>query len=99
SKLLQALEQPSLGQELSRIAVRPPQVKFTVGEPGDKYEQEADWMANQVMRMVVPDKLNAQSVHSVQDSLQRKCAACEEEEDKVQTKPSLQPATDGGLQA
>ncbi|MBX9258564.1 DUF4157 domain-containing protein [Desmonostoc muscorum CCALA 125] len=72
---------------------------MTVGEPGDKYEQEADWMANQVMRMVVPYKLNAPSVQPIQDSLQRKCAACEEEEDKVQTKPSLQPATDGGLQA
>ncbi|MHC5611294.1 MAG: eCIS core domain-containing protein, partial [Nostoc sp.] len=99
SLLSPAIQQRSFGHDLSRIAVRPPQAKLTVGEPGDKYEQEADWMANQVMRMVVPDKLNAQSVHSVQDSLQRKCAACEEEEDKVQTKPSLQPATDGGLQA
>ncbi|NEU77633.1 DUF4157 domain-containing protein [Nostoc sp. UIC 10630] len=99
SKLLQALEQPSFGHDISRIALRRPQAKLTVGEPGDKYEQEADWMANQVMRMVVPDKVNAQSVQSVQDSLQRKCAACEQEEDKVQTKPSIQTATDGGLQA
>lgn len=98
SLLSPAIQQRSFGHDLSRISFRP-QAKLTVGEPGDKYEQEADWMANQVMRMVVPDKLNAQSVHSVQDSLQRKCAACEEEEDKVQTKPSIQTATDGGLQA
>jgi hypothetical protein len=99
SKLLQALEQPSFGHDISRIPLRRPQAKLTVGEPGDKYEQEADWMANQVMRMVVPDKVNAQSVQSVQDSLQRKCGACEQEEEKLQTKPSIQTATHGGLQA
>jgi hypothetical protein len=68
SKLLQALEQPSFGHDISRISFRP-QTKLTVGEPGDKYEQEADWMANQVMRMVVPNKLNAPTVQPVQDSL------------------------------
>jgi len=101
SKLLQALEQPSFGHDisLSRIALRRPQAKLTVGEPGDKYEQEADWMANQVMRMVVPDKPNADSVQPVEDSLQRKCTACEQEEEKIQTKPSIQPAADGGSQA
>jgi Domain of unknown function (DUF4157) len=99
SKLLQALQQPSFGHDISRIALRRPQAKLTVGEPGDKYEQEADWMANQVMRMVVPDKLNAQSLEPVEDSLQRKCTACEQEEDKIQTKPSIQTANDGGLQA
>ena len=77
----------------------PIQPKLTIGAPGDKYEQEADWMANQVMRMVVPDKPNTPTVQPVQDSLQRKCAACEQEEDKVQTKLSIQSATDVGLQA
>ena len=99
SLLLQALEQPSFGHHISRIALRRPQAKLTVGEPGDKYEQEADWMANQVMRMVVPDKPNTDSVQPVEDSLQRKCAACEQEEEKIQTKPSIQTATDGGFEA
>jgi hypothetical protein len=98
SLLSETIQQRSFGHDLSRISFRP-QAKLTVGEPGDKYEQEADWMANQVMRMVVPDQLNAQSQEPVEDSLQRKCAACEQEEDKVQTKPSIQTATDGGLQA
>ncbi|MBG1271391.1 eCIS core domain-containing protein [Nostoc sp. WHI] len=98
SLLSEVIHQRSFGHDISRMALRRPQAKLTVGKPGDKYEQEADWMANQVMRMVMPDKLNAQSVQSVQDSLQRKCAACEQEEDKVQTKPSIQTATDGGLQ-
>ena len=95
----EAIKEKPITHDISRISLRRPQAKLTVGEPGDKYEQEADWMANQVMRMVVPDKLNYLSVQPVQDSLQRKCAACEDEEDKVQTKPSIQPATDGGLQA
>ncbi|MBD2517856.1 hypothetical protein H6G93_23330 [Nostoc sp. FACHB-973] len=95
---LKTIEQPSFGHDISRIALRRPQAKLTVGEPGDKYEQEADWMANQVMPMVVPDKLNAASVKPVQNSLQRKCAACEEEEEKLETKPSIQLATDKGLQ-
>ncbi|MEH2082036.1 MAG: hypothetical protein V7K89_19280 [Nostoc sp.] len=69
SLLLEAIGQRSFGHDISRIPLRRPQAKLTVGEPGDKYEQEADWMANQVMRMVVPDKLNAPSVEPVQDSL------------------------------
>jgi hypothetical protein len=46
------------------------QPKLTINEPGDKYEQEADAMADRVMRMSAP-------------TVQRKCTACEEEE-KVQ---------------
>ncbi|MBD2514291.1 hypothetical protein H6G93_04585 [Nostoc sp. FACHB-973] len=99
SLLSEAVEQRSFSHDISRIALRRPQAKLTVGEPGDKYEQEADWMANQVMRMVVPHKLNTPTVQPVQDSLRRKCAACEHEEDKVQTKPSIQSANNVGLQA
>jgi hypothetical protein len=47
------------------------QAKLTVNQPGDKHEQEADAMADQVMN--VP-------------TVQRKCADCEEEE-KLQRKP------------
>ncbi|MEH2070835.1 MAG: hypothetical protein V7K47_22180 [Nostoc sp.] len=94
----ETIEQRSFVHDISRIALHRPQPKLTVGEPGDKYEQEADWMANQVMQMVVPNRVNAPSVHPVQDSLQRKCTACEEEEEKVQTKPARQSATDEDLQ-
>ncbi|WP_375472887.1 DUF4157 domain-containing protein [uncultured Nostoc sp.] len=98
SLLSKAIQQRSFNHDISRIPLHRPQAKLTVGEPGDKYEQEADWMANQVMRMIVPDKLNAPTIQPVQNSLQRQCTACEEEEEKVQTKPSLQSATDTGLQ-
>src|SRR5690606_28139583 len=41
-----------------------------INQPGDKYEQEADAMADQVMRMTV----------------QRKCKHCEEEEKRIHRK-------------
>ncbi|MEO6632961.1 MAG: DUF4157 domain-containing protein, partial [Mucilaginibacter sp.] len=50
------------------------QTKLTVNEPGDKHEQEADTIADKVMRMPGDQQI------------QRKCAACEEE-DKIQRKP------------
>jgi hypothetical protein len=44
------------------------QMKLTVNEPGDRYEQEADRVADQVMRMPAPA------------GVQRKCAACDEDQ-------------------
>ncbi len=49
------------------------QAKLTIGQPNDKYEQEADRIADRVMRM--PDRA----------AIQRKCTDCEEE--KIQQKP------------
>jgi Domain of unknown function (DUF4157) len=57
------------------------QSKLTINQPGDQYEQEADGVAEQVMRM--PDPSAAPNIHtSARDEvgLQRKCAECEEEE-------------------
>ncbi len=52
------------------------QAKLSVGEPNDKYEKQADAIADKVMTM--PE----------QNFVQRKCAHCEEEEKKqVQRKP------------
>ena len=49
------------------------QPKLKIGEPNDKYEQEADRVAEQVMRM--PDKkLSGLSIGDTK--IQRKCAAC-----------------------
>ncbi|PPL00688.1 protein of unknown function [Parapedobacter indicus] len=61
------------------------QPKLTVNLPGDKYEQEADAMADQVMRMIV----------------QRKCKHCEEEEKRIQRKgtDSATPAVDEGFES
>ncbi len=58
------------------------QPKLRVNEPGDKYEQEADAMAEKVMRMTNRDapKLSGTTTSVIGKSIQRKCAKCEEEE-------------------
>lgn len=58
------------------------QAKLTVSEPGDQYEQEADHVADQIMRMPDPDiSKDGLSFGQAQHSrLQRMCSGCEEEE-------------------
>jgi uncharacterized protein DUF4157 len=53
------------------------QRKLTINKPGDEYEQEADAMADKVMRMPGTD------------AVQRKCAKCEEEDEKEAQRKSL----------
>ena len=48
------LDPPPFGHSFGRVSVRPIQRKLTIGQPGDKYEQEADRVAEQVMRMSEP---------------------------------------------
>lgn len=51
------------------------QPKLTIGQPDDKYEQEADAMADQVVQKL-----------SKPDTLQPKCASCEQEEGSIAPK-------------
>lgn len=72
----------------SNLVIQP---KLTVNTPNDRYEQEADAVADQVMRM--PDPSRTPSVSDAPfgvsrltvSSLQRKCEHCEEKE-KLQRK-------------
>ncbi|MEH2399840.1 eCIS core domain-containing protein [Nostoc sp.] len=65
----------------------PIQAKLTIGEPGDKYEQEADETARQVV----------QRIHQPQsEKLQRESLPDEEE---LQMKPMVQRVSDGGMAA
>ncbi|MDB4582357.1 DUF4157 domain-containing protein [Draconibacterium sp.] len=57
----------------SNMAFRGIQTKLTIGQPNDKYEQEADRVADRVMSMPEPTQI------------QRTCSSCQGEE--VQTKP------------
>ena len=59
-----------------RQVLRSPQVqaKLTIGQPNDKYEQEADYVADEVMRMPEPE-------------VQRQVEPEEEEEETLQAKP------------
>ncbi len=59
------------------------QTKLAVNQPGDVYEQEADRVADQVMRMTAPVAVQRQCAACAQeDKLQRKCAECAEEDTK-----------------
>ncbi len=62
------------------------QAKLTIGKPGDKYEQEADRVAEQVMRMPEPwlssstgDSSLANGVNPSSGTIQRIYAPCSEE--------------------
>ncbi|MCY7358506.1 MAG: DUF4157 domain-containing protein, partial [Rudanella sp.] len=77
----------------SPIRIQP---KLTINQPGDVYEQEADAVADRMMRMPdVPPKLSGKAGSIIQ----RKCSHCEEEEGKkVQRKesssiPAVLPST------
>ncbi|HZY35747.1 MAG TPA: DUF4157 domain-containing protein [Mucilaginibacter sp.] len=62
------------------------QPKLTVNQPNDIYEQEADYVADKVMRMT-DDSVNQNGFFKpATDSLQRKCQACEEEDKFVHRK-------------
>ena len=73
----QATRQTSIPSRQSKPKGIAIQAKLTVGQPNDKYEQEADRIADQVMQM--PDRT----------SIQRKCTTCEKEEKKIRQKPLI----------
>ncbi|SFW78415.1 eCIS core domain-containing protein [Chitinophaga sancti] len=66
------------------------QAKLNVNSPGDKYEQEADAVADKVSLM--PDSA------AKAPAVQRKCAKCEEE-DKKEQGVMRKEAAEGGIQA
>jgi predicted secreted Zn-dependent protease len=80
-----------LNQSGANSSSMPIQAKLTIGQPGDKYEQEADNVADRVMAM--PPTLATTSVtNSVQQNrssiepIQRVCTDCQEEP-KEESKP------------
>ncbi|MBW4448470.1 MAG: DUF4157 domain-containing protein [Spirirestis rafaelensis WJT71-NPBG6] len=99
---LPAIKEKPLGHDISRISLRRPQAKLTFGEPGDKYEQEADIIANRVMSMS-DSAVQREAMSEEEESLQNKFINISIQRnillDEVQTKPLLQRATDGSLQA
>lgn len=60
------------------------QAKLTIGNPKDKYEREADAVADVVMRMPEEKILQKKELNWDGIKIQRKCKACEEE--KLQLK-------------
>jgi Domain of unknown function (DUF4157) len=73
------------------------QPKLTVGVPNDKYEQEADRVANQIVQMPNPTK-DANQIHAIsKPSIQRICTECDEkpkqpnEDEKKKNRFQMQP--------
>jgi hypothetical protein len=58
------------------------QTKLAISQPGDEYEQEADRVAEQVMRLPDPRPKDERSVLDAKSgpTIQRICAQCEEDE-------------------
>ncbi|MEM9007835.1 MAG: DUF4157 domain-containing protein [Cyanobacteria bacterium P01_F01_bin.86] len=80
------------------------QTKLTVGQPNDKYEKEADRVAEQVMRMPAPATATTVETQFQPPKIQRICANCEDEE-KLQAKevpggvPEVTPAITSRIQS
>ena len=57
------------------------QRRIEIGEPDDRFEQEADRVADQVMRMPDPQRTDSIDVagEGIPGGIQRLCAECEEE--------------------
>ncbi len=64
------------------------QPKLTVNQPNDSFEQEADSMADKVMRMTAASTAQNTFFKPSTNTIQRKCAACGEEEKHAQRKES-----------
>jgi hypothetical protein len=80
----------------------PIQAKLTIGQPGDKYEQEADSVADRVMAMPEPGLATSTIANSVQTkSIQRICSECQDEtqeESKQEEEPEqIQAKEENGL--
>jgi hypothetical protein len=75
---------PSLSHSSPGL-IRSPASGLTINEPGDRYEQEADRVADQVMRMPASESVQASRATSG-SQLQRACAQCEEEEKGIHRK-------------
>jgi len=73
------------------------QPKLKISKPEDEYEEEADKVADQVMRMIEPSYsvIMSQAAATDGESVDRKCAACEmkNKEDDKKLQISRKPST------
>jgi hypothetical protein len=79
------------GFDFAKIGIIQP--KLRVSQPNDPYEEEANGVADQVMRMSVSDSINSTVNPKNGKQIGRKCTACEmkkgeEEKMKISRKPS-----------
>lgn len=75
-----------MDKQKKRHAVQP---KLKLGQPGDKYEQEADAVADRVMSMSDSNQIQMQPIEEEEEMMQMQ--PMEEEEEWVQPKLRMQP--------
>ncbi len=91
----QQTKQPSaIAQPVQRQKSRSIQPKLTIGAPNDRYEREADAMADRIMRM--PQAYSSQTLSSAANGIQRTCSACSHEKEQIRRKP-LMMKSEGGM--
>ncbi|MGI9040706.1 MAG: eCIS core domain-containing protein [Gemmatimonadales bacterium] len=73
------------------------QPKLEVGPPGDRFEQEADRVADAVVNASGPGDIPASAVPV--ESVQRRCAGCEEDQDKHVPRAEGQGVTEKELES
>ncbi|MDF5707283.1 MAG: DUF4157 domain-containing protein [Nostoc sp. S4] len=85
-------------EDLNEISM-PVQAKQRVNQAGSLYEQQTDWLVDEVMPMQIPESNEAVVMRSLRESLSSKSAACEQKDDLIQRDEtdSLQPPTNGQL--
>src|SRR5439155_700618 len=84
-----ALKPPGGASHVPPIAIQP---KLTIGAVDDPLEREVDCVADLVMRMSAVFGIAADALFCAPATLQRKCAACaEDEKATVRLKPSGSP--------
>ena len=93
NQALQMLMRSKTGLDFAKTAV---QAKLMISQPGDIYEQEADRVAEQVMRMPSSNSIISSTISKEKDEerIDRKCSACEmkkEEEEEKEIKISTKP--------
>lgn len=77
---VQSLMRSSTGFDFGKIGIQP---KLKISQLGNAYEQEADTVAEQVMRMAIPLDLAAPIMTAKdEERIARKCAACKTNEKK-----------------
>jgi hypothetical protein len=62
------LQRSSYGRMIPNNLISPIQTKLTIGEPGDKYEQEADWVAAKVVQQINSPATQSKESQSVQQN-------------------------------
>lgn len=81
-----------LDYDISKIPiVKSFQPKLTINQPNDKYEQEADHVADRVIHMENNASSGSYNISGRKNDIQRKCAACEKEEE-LHRKPQISSA-------